>query len=99
MFTAWDLEEKQEHSESHIKVSFVAKGDSAMFAHMALVHFLRWGLKEGQQIHWRSFLAKENIIKNMENFTSAVEKALEQGVVYHVLHQQPHTVPDFVKIG
>ena len=80
-------------------MSFVAKGDSALFAHMALVHFLNWELQDGQKINWRGLLAKKNVVKNMSNFSSAVKKALEQGVVHHILHQQPQTVPEFIKNG
>ncbi len=97
LFTAWDLEEEQEHSATHIKMSFVAQGENALFAHMALVRLLDWELKDEDKIKWRNLLMKENVVKNIGNFSSAVNKALEQGIVHHILHQQPQTIPEFIQ--
>ena len=49
LFTTWDLSERQVHSDSHIEMQFVAgEGDGMMFGHMALVHLLKWPLRDGE---------------------------------------------------
>jgi hypothetical protein len=51
LFTAWDLEEQQEYTDTHIKLSFVATSKGIQFSHMALVGLLNWELPHDQQIN------------------------------------------------
>lgn len=53
---------------------------------MFTVHSLNWELQEGHKINWRALLTKDNVVENIENFSSAVTKVLEQHVVHHILH-------------
>lgn len=42
LFTAWDLEDLEEHTETHVHVRFVAGKEGIQFTHTALVHLLNW---------------------------------------------------------
>ncbi len=97
LFTTWDLSEQQSHSDTHIDLRFVAGNDDGMmFGHMALTHLLHWTLPQGEAINWRHAIRRDAVVSNMTNFRRALERALEQRVVHIILHQQPHTWPDFV---
>jgi hypothetical protein len=49
LFTAWDLEEHQEHTNTHITMSFVAGSEGMQFSHTTLGHLLNWELPSKQQ--------------------------------------------------
>ena len=97
LFTTWDLAERQSHSDTHIELQFVAGDyDGMMFGHMALTHLLNWTLPQGSAINWRHAIRRDAVVKNMANFSQALERALEQKVVRLILHQQPQSWPDFI---
>ena len=96
LFMAWDLKEQQEHTDTHVTMSFIAGPARIEFSHSALVHLLNWQLPRGQQVNWRQLLYKEQVIANIDNFSAALEAALRQKVVEYVIHQMPRTIPDFV---
>ena len=96
LFTTWDLEERQSHSDTHVELEFVAGNDGMMFGHMALSHLLNWTLPRGSTINWRHAIRRDAVVSNMTNFGQALERALEQKVVRTILHQQPHSWPDFM---
>jgi hypothetical protein len=96
LFTAWDLEEQQEHTDTHITMSFIAGSQGMQFSHTALVHLLNWGMPRKQQINWRHLLYEAQVTANIGNFSSALNAALSQKVVQYVIHQLPHSMPDFV---
>jgi hypothetical protein len=96
LFTAWDLAEKEEHTDSHIHVHFVAGEEGMEFAHTALVHLLRWELPHNDRPHWRGLLRKEQVTANVTNFSAALDAAFQQKVVSHIFHVQPHTMPGFL---
>lgn len=99
LFYAWDLEDEEEHTESHIYQHFVAGQEGMQFAHMALVRLLHWESPNDTRPHWRSLLRKEQVVTNVENFAEALEKAYRQKIVSHILHIRPHTVPDFLRLA
>ena len=72
LFTAWDLEEQQEHTDTHITMSFIAGSQGMQFSHTALVHLLNWGIPSKQEINWRHLLYKEKVIANIGNFSSGL---------------------------
>lgn len=96
LFTTWDLEERQSHSDTHVELQFVVGNDGMMFGHMALTHLLNWTLPQGTPIDWRHAIRRNAVVSNMTNFRRALERALEQKVVRTILHQQPHSWPDFM---
>ncbi|MCA8036727.1 restriction endonuclease [Burkholderia arboris] len=96
LFTAWDLEEEEEHANSHIHLSFVAGSEGMQFAHSALVKLLDWESPHDDKPHWRGLLRKEQVTANIANFSAALEAAFRQKVVSHIFHLQPHTMPDFL---
>ncbi len=96
LFAAWDLERKEEHTDSHIHMHFVAGTEGMQFAHMALVHLLNWESTHDDRPHWRSLLRKEQVTANVVSFSAALNAAFRQKVVSLILHRQPHTMPDFL---
>lgn len=96
LLTAWDLEEHETHSERAVLRSYVAGDEGMQFAHMALIHVLAWerGAKEADD--WRTLLRTAQITKTIENFPRALDRALKEGVVSHIFHQQPVEMPDFL---
>jgi Holliday junction resolvase len=96
LFTAFPLEERQEHTDTHVTMSFIARSEAIQFSHTALVDLLNWGLPGEQQINWRTLLYKEQVIANIGSFSAALNAALRQKVVQYVLHLLPHSMPDFV---
>ena len=97
LFTTWDLTERQSHSDTHVELYFSAgKEDGMMFGHMALTHLLNWNLPQGAAINWRHAIRRDAVVSNMRNFGHALERALDQKVVRIIIHQKPHSWPDFL---
>lgn len=96
LFTTWDLDERQIHSDTHIEIQFVASEEGMMFGHMALVNLLNWTMPKGEAINWRHAIRRDTVVSNMTHFRQALERALEQKVVYLIFQLQPHIWPDFV---
>lgn len=96
LFAAWDLEEKEEHTDSHIHIRFVAGNEGMQFAHTALVHLLSWESPHDDRPHWRGLLRREQVTANVANFSAALEAAFRQKVVSHIFHVQPHAMPAFL---
>ena len=100
LFTTWDLDERQTHSDTHIEFQLVAGEEGMMFGHMALVHLLNWTMPKDAAINWRHVIRRDTVVSNMTHFRKALERGLEQKVVHLILHVQPHIWPDFVpKLG
>lgn len=97
LFTAWDLENKEEHTDSHIHLHFVAGAEGMQFAHTALVRLLSWESPHDDRPHWRGLLRKEQVTANVASFSAALDAAFQQKVVSHVFHFQPHAIPDFLQ--
>ena len=96
LFTAWDLEDKEEHTDSHIHMHFVAGEEGMQFAHTALVRLLNWESPHDDRPHWRGLLRKEQVTVNVASFSAALDAAFRQKVVSHVFYFQPHAMPDFL---
>lgn len=96
LFAAWDLEEKDEHTDSHFHLHFVAGDEGMQFAHTALVHLLSWESPHDGRPHWRGLLRKEPVTANVANFSAALDTAFQQKVVSHIFHVQPHSMPAFL---
>lgn len=96
LFTAWDLEETAEHTDSHIHLHLVAGDEGMQFAHTALVRLLSWESPHDDRPHWRGLLRKEQVTANVASFSSALDAAFRQKVVSHVFYFQPHAMPDFL---
>lgn len=97
LFTAWDLEEKEEHTDSHVHLHYVAGNEGMQFAHTALVHLLNWESSNDGRPHWRGLMRKEQVTANVANFSAALEAAFRQKVVSHIFHVQPHATPAFLE--
>lgn len=96
LFTTWDLEERQTFTPAHIHVAFQAGDEGMMFGHMALVQLLAWRQRVGEAINWRHVIRRDEVISNITNFATALERALEQEVVTLILHQVPADMPSFL---
>lgn len=96
LFSTWNLEEQEEHSDSHIHLRFVAGKEGMQFAHTALVHLLNWESPQDDRPHWRGLLRKEQVTANVANFSVALESAFREKIVSHVFHVQPHAMPGFL---
>lgn len=96
LFAAWDLEEKEEHNDSHVHLHFVAGDEGIQFAHTALVRLLGWESPHQGRPHWRGLLRKEQVTANVASFSAALDMAFKQKVVSHVFHMQPHDMPEFL---
>jgi Holliday junction resolvase len=96
LFTCWGLEQQEEHTDTHIKVSFVAGSEGMQFSHTALVRLLNWESPKDGRPNWRGLLREEMVTKSIENFSGALDAALRQKVVYYIFHLRPNTMPDFL---
>ncbi|CAI8866549.1 hypothetical protein [Pseudomonas chlororaphis] len=96
LLAAWDLEEQEEHTDTHIYLRFLAGNEGIQFAHKALVQLLNWESPNNDRLHWRSLLRREQITSNVACFSTALDTALREGFVTLILNQQPHDVPDFL---
>lgn len=96
LFCTWDLEEQEEHNDSHIHLHFVAGNEGMQFAHTALVQLLNWESPHNDGPHWRGLLRKEQVTANVVNFSAALKSASRQKVVLCVIHAQPCTMPMFL---
>lgn len=97
LFTTWDLEDKEEHTDSHVHMHFIAGGEGMQFAHTALVRLLNWESPHDNRPHWRGLLRKAQVTANVASFSAALDAAFQQKVVSHVFYFQPHAMPDFLQ--
>jgi len=96
LFTACKLEERQDHTDTHIDISYVAGSGELQFAHMSLVHLLNWELPTNQKINWRHLLQKPKATSNIDDFRAVLDLALQQEVVSHIFDQLPVSMPEFI---
>jgi Holliday junction resolvase len=96
LFSTWDLDDQEEHTDSHIQLRFVAGEEGIEFAHGALVRLLNWEAPHSDQPQWRHLLRKEQVTANVANLSAALSTALQQKVVSHIFHVEPHSMPDFL---
>jgi Holliday junction resolvase len=64
LMTTWNLEKQEEHTESHMHLSFIAGNEGIQFAHSALVHLLDRESPHEDGPHWRGLLRKEQVTAN-----------------------------------
>lgn len=97
LFAAWDLEDEEEHSASHIRQTFIAQ-DVLQYAHRVLGRLLQWESMDEKQVKWRQLLEKRKILRTIENVYETVEEAkklnIVEGASFIIV---PHDVPDFMK--
>ncbi|TDR43815.1 Holliday junction resolvase [Pseudomonas brenneri] len=96
LLAAWDLEEQEEHTDTHVHLRFVAGKEGIQFAHKSLVQLLNWESPHNDRLHWRGLLRKEQITSNVACFSSALDKAFQEKFVSLILNQRPHVMPDFL---
>lgn len=96
LFAAWDLEEQEEHTASHVHLHFVAGDEGMQFAHTALVRLLNWESPHDDRPHWRGLLRKDQVTSNVASFSAALDLAFRQKVVSHIFYFQPHNMPAFL---
>lgn len=90
------LEERQEHTPSHIYWHFTVEDDENKFAHMALVALLNWYASSDGSLNWREVIARHAPVPGVGNFAETVERALRSGVVRSIFHVRPQTTPRFM---
>lgn len=96
LFLSWPLEQEEAHSPTHVTMSYVARSDQELFAHMALVRLLDWQLPADDKLNWRTLLGQSPVLHGVADFTEAIKAALRQKIVHHVIHQVPATTPAFL---
>ncbi|MDQ1920125.1 restriction endonuclease [Massilia pseudoviolaceinigra] len=96
LFTAWDLETKEVHTDTHIQLRFVAGNEGMQFAHSSLVRLLNWESPNDTRPHWRGLLRKDQVTASISNFSAALQLAYRQKVVSHIFYLEPHTRPAFL---
>ena len=97
LFTAWNLEEHEEHSDSHIHLRYIAGTEGIQFAQLALAYLLNWEEPSDKGPNWRMLLRQDKITSNIDNFAAAINEAFSQKIVSHILHQVPHVMPKFLE--
>lgn len=98
LFTAWNLKQQEEHTETHIQLRYLPNEGDIQFAHNSLVHLLSWESPKDPNPHWRSLLRKEQVTANVANFSAALDAAFRQKIVSHIFHMMPHTMPNFLPL-
>ncbi len=96
LFASWDLQREEEVLADSIRLSFVPGENQMQFAHGALVHLLAWERPAGVQQNWRHLLRAPTITRSIGDFGQALDRALRESVVHHILHLQPVDWPDFL---
>jgi hypothetical protein len=96
LFAGWDLERRDEISAYSIRLSFVPGENQMQFAHSALVQLLAWERPTGAPQNWRHLLRAPTITRSIGAFGQALDRALRESVVHHIIHQQPVDWPDFL---
>lgn len=97
LLMAWDLNETEENSDSHVHFHYVAGESGIQFAHTALVRLLNWESPQSARPHWRNLMRKEQVTASVANFSAALEAAYRQKVVSLILRTHPHTMPAFLE--
>jgi Holliday junction resolvase len=97
LFYVNSLEERQEHTSTHIYWHFTVEDDENKFAHMALVALLNWYASNADSLNWREVVARQVPIPAVRNFAETVERALREGVVKYIFYVQPNTWPAFLR--
>jgi hypothetical protein len=96
LFAGWDLQRREEISANSIRLSFVPGEKQMQFAHGALVQLLAWERPTGSPQNWRHLLRAPTVTRSIGDFGQALNRALREGVVHHILHLQPVDWPDFL---
>jgi len=96
LFTSWDLEETEEHTDTHIHIHSVAGEDGIQFAYTAMQRQLDFESLQDGRPHWRGLLRKEQVTANIANFSAALEAGFDKKVISHIFHVRPTTMPDFL---
>lgn len=96
LFYVNSLEERQEHTPTHIYWHFTVEDDENKFAHMALVGLLNWYASSGESLNWREVVALQAPVPAVGNFAETAALALREGVVRYIFHVQPQTTPAFM---
>lgn len=97
LLTTLDLTSEEEHYRDTIRQRFTVGEDAGVqFAHRALVSLLDWESGAASRASWRSLLGVGKIVRSIDDFEAALTRGLEEGVIHHVIHQQPSDMPAFI---
>lgn len=96
LFAGWDLQRREEFSESSVRISFVSGEDQVQFGHVALVRLLAWERSGDAPQNWRRTLKEPTVVRSITDFRHALDRAPGEGVVQLVLNLQPVDWPDFL---
>lgn len=91
-----DLDEVQEHTETHIYLRATAGLHGPQPSHRALVNLLHWESHTGQLVNWRHVLLRDQPLATVQDFHALLRAGLSKNVVRTVLEQHPLTRPDFI---
>jgi Holliday junction resolvase len=96
LFFVNNLEERQEHTPTHVIWHFTVEDDENKFAHMALSGLLHWYLGRDEYLNWREVAGRPSPVPGVNNFLQTVKRAMHEGVVKYIFHLQPQTHPPFL---
>lgn len=87
VFHSWDLQEVEEHHDSHILVSYVSDTtNTSVFAHTALTRLLEF---HNPDVRWRELLGNAEALKSIDNFRAGILENLDAKIVHHVIDYMP----------
>lgn len=96
LFATMDLEAEEDHSEQQLVQRFVMRNpNNIQFAHRALVALLEWESGSTGRPSWRSLLGAPRVVRSIDHFSAAIDRAMEEGVMRYALRQQPVDLPQF----
>lgn len=96
LFVGWDLQRREEISETSIRLSFIPAENQMQFAHSALVQLLAWERPHDALQNWRHLLRAPTVVRSIADFLPALDRALREGVVHYIFHLQPSDWPNFL---
>ena len=96
LFLAHELEDSEDHTDTHVTMHFTVGEDRNKFAHMSLVGLLDWHAPSVEGINWRTVATRPKAVPGIDDFAKSVSDALQEKVVTHIFHVLPQTRPSFL---
>ncbi|WP_323538902.1 hypothetical protein [Xanthomonas sp. WHRI 10064B] len=97
LFVTAELDEVQEHSDTHIHLHATAGSHGAQPAYRALVNLLHWESNVNQGLNWRHVLRRDQPLATINDFHALLRAGLTNNIVRFVIEQHPLSPPDFLE--
>jgi Holliday junction resolvase len=93
-----DLEQQEEHTETHMIRRYVCTERTLNIAHRALVQLLQWEAKDEKAPSWRPLLRASQVSSTVNDLSETLEEAMAQRVVYNVFNTYPKDIPAYIAV-